>query len=799
MRKTKKIIVSLLLFFILLIGTAISYASSAASHKNKRENTTISANTAKKKNKKKFYHLNYSYYFKPVGVDGHGDIAKFNEYQDIKSGVSGGLSVDYLNGANYFRLMGKEIGLDTTKVKLQTGMYGDYSVTAEFDEIPHNYAFGVNTLYSGIGSNTLYFSPNVQNALAGNKKPPTVSAMESFLDNPDNLTNFDEAIYRNNYKVGASYTPQNNLTLATSVTWDHETGEQPYFANLPSPPSPGFDSVELAEPIDYDTLNGNFQAQYLAKPFYVTAQFSQSSFTDNNTQLIFANPFYYLNSAIPSEGALSLPPSNQAENFSFSGAVFSLPWQGRLTLSGEWGSEWQDQALLPYTINSSLIGINFNGTPFNASNPANLPVSSCDCAASTLFYNAFYTASPLSFLHLRAHYNEFSYDNTTPVINFPGYVNYDSAWVPGSNPNSPYSYRDYTTSGEAAFDLYRNTTFTASFQNKISDLTDLEASHLNENKYEFALDSSDITDWLNFHIDYSTGNRTGNFNLFSATGPTGGLVDTSLFPYSVYFFEENRYDDKWHWLLNFTPTNSANFTVDIINEKDIYNNPVSGTNPNYPASILVQNFGLQGDNHSSYTLDGDFRLTRKNRLSLFFSKADYQYNQLSRQWTPFSASNPYTGKFPGFFSYDNWTALTNDRSYTYGGNFTSHINKAQALKLNYTNSQNWGSILPIDPVGPAALDSTPYPFLPFANNNDTSKDQTFNLRYLYTFDKGGKILTIGYENESLWINDYDLAGEVLVYPVTPTPAAAAASGLWMDTLPGNYSVNVYYASIKFKF
>ncbi len=797
MKNIIKIFAALLVF--LLLTTCQSFASSSTAHKNKPA-AAAQTKAAKKKDPKKkpYYHFHYSYYFKPVGVDGHGDIAKFNEYQDIQSGVSGGLSVNYLNGANYFRLMSRDIGLDTTKVRLQTGIYGDYGVTASFEEIPHNYEFGVNTLYSGIGSNALYFSPNVQNALAGNKKPPSVSAVDSFLSNPENLTNFNEAIYRNNYKVGLSYTPQNNLILTTHVTWDHETGEQPYFANLPSPPSPGFDSVELAEPIDYDTLNGNFQLQYLSKPFYLTAQFSQSSFTDNNTELLFSNPFYSINAEIPLEGAISLPPSNQAENLSFSGAVFSLPWEGRLTVSGEWGSEWQNQPLLPYTINSSIIGTNFNGSPFNASNPAYLPVSSCDCTADTLFYNAFYTASPLNFLHLRGHYNEFSYDNTTPIISFPGYVSYDSVWAPGVVSTSPYSYRDYTTSGAAAFDLYRNTTFTASFKNEISDLTDLEASHLNENKYEFALDSSDITDWLNFHIDYSTGNRTGNFDLFSAAGPTLGVVDTSLFPYSVYFFEENRYDDKWHWLINFTPTNSANFTIDIVNEKDIYNNPVSGTNPDYSAYILVPNFGLQSDNHSSYSLDGDFRLTKKNRLSLFYSKADYQYNQLSRQWTPFSASNPYTGKFHGFFSYDNWTALTNDRTYTYGANFTSHITKTQALKLNYTNSQNWGSILPIDPIGPAALDSTPYAFLPFNNNNDTYKNQTLNFRYIYTFNKGGKILTIGYENEALWVNDYDLSGEVLVYPVTTNPAASA-TGLWMDTLPGNYSVNVYYASIEFKF
>ncbi|MCL5055747.1 MAG: MtrB/PioB family outer membrane beta-barrel protein [Firmicutes bacterium] len=827
---------------IFIITILLIFPSLLSIARTKGKTKTKSRSSARAKSKSKIpspHYMNFEYYLVPRIVSGERESAKFNEFQDLVTGVSGGLLVNYLKGANYFNLHARNIGLDTNRVDFQTGSYGNYGINAFFDEIPHNYMYNVKTLYSGIGTANLTLPPDVQNTLASTQNgvyqstPLTAQTLDGFLNNPLYYHLFDETKYRSQFGVKATDTPNNTLTLTGRVHWTRETGEEPYFGDF------GINSVELSEPINYDILNSGFKAEYLKSPYYFTASYHHSFFTNNNQELIFANPFnavandnddmndpwwgysHYVGSG-PAVGGISLPPSDQYQDLSFSGAVFALPWHGRFTLAGSWGLMWQNQALLPYTTNTALTGVNFNGAAFDPSNPASLPISSCDCKASTLYYNALYTASPVHFIHLKAHYREYSFDNQTPLTHFPGMATGDLWWENDTGTGGLVnqfntSYRNITTGGEVSFNLFKNTSFTTSFNNNITDNTDLEAAHLSENKVKFSFDSYALASWLNFHISYYFANRNGTYDPWA---PYDGVIQTWEFPYLVHFNEAKRYRDQFLWLVNFSPIDRVSLTAYLLNGKDIYNNQVPMSYAGYSTTALVPMFGLQDDSHSLYSLSGDFQVAQRSRLSLFYSNESYRYDQLSRTWVmmPLSTSDPYppsltgcfapspicdgpTGVEPGWFSYSNWTAGSVDRVITFGWNFMSHLANHLKFKFRYTQSQDWGSIFPYSPLAPASypyIDYNDHIYLPYLNDNTSSREQELNPVFTYTLGKGKtkKIISFGYLNESLILNDYQLDG--LTY-VPVSPSGNYKGQFLMDTLPGNFSVNVYYMTFGFKF
>ncbi|MRR59304.1 MAG: hypothetical protein EG824_14000, partial [Deltaproteobacteria bacterium] len=109
-----------------------------------------------------------------IGSEIRGDEAKFNEYRDINSGVTGNFAVDFARKGYYLELLGENFGVNTDagqsyenqKYTIDGGRYGSFKYNLFYDELPHNFTFGAKTLFSGVGSSALV-APVASNAAVG--------------------------------------------------------------------------------------------------------------------------------------------------------------------------------------------------------------------------------------------------------------------------------------------------------------------------------------------------------------------------------------------------------------------------------------------------------------------------------------------------------------------------------------------------------------------------------------------------------------------------------------------------------
>jgi hypothetical protein len=78
----------------------------------------------------------------PMQVDIKGSQAKFNEYRDLRDGVSGNIGLRYDAGKDYLDLRAGDIGRRDQKYELEGGSRGTFEFHLGYDEIPHNFSSG---------------------------------------------------------------------------------------------------------------------------------------------------------------------------------------------------------------------------------------------------------------------------------------------------------------------------------------------------------------------------------------------------------------------------------------------------------------------------------------------------------------------------------------------------------------------------------------------------------------------------------------------------------------------------------
>lgn len=712
-------------------------------------------------------------------VAGGGDLAKFNEYRDITSGFSGAVGLNQSDGKSFVRLEADEIGRTDNCYNLTTGLYGTFKATLYSNELPHNFAYGAETLYDGAGTNHLTLPAGVQTFLQGSTSSANAATRLTSLI-PD-ANSIDLALYRKTYGAAFEYTPTKEVTVNAGLSWENRTGDEPMFGSF------GFsNTVELPEPIDYDTFDRNIGAEYAGDEMYLSANYAMSTFTDGNNDLIWANPFRDSDStsaeafassyaAGSSSGMMSLDPDNRYENLSTTGAWRNLPGHGTLAVTSSWSWTQDDASLLPYTINSAIVPGAAGNPPFAADSLASLPSPSVNENVSTALINAYYNANPVSFIHLTGRFREYNYQNDTPITTFPGFVIADAVWSAGSISTVPTGFRDITDTFEAGFDLLPRTTLTLHYDNDDFDRTDnREAPHLDEDDYSASIDSFPVS-WMDAHITYDKSRRGGLYDPFASTG---GALNTSIFPYLVEYDEGDRDQFGTNALVSFFPSDSFTVSASLDNDKDIYFDSL---------------FGLLNDARNSFSVDADYEATERLDFDASWDKEAYLNDQAARQWSPGGIGSPYV--IPGYFSYSNWTAESLDRVGTVEGGLKFKLDpKSAVFQTHYSYSRELGSIDFNSPLGTAANDANPFVPLSFPNV-DSSKLQTLDAHFTYTFPHE-RTLTVGWMWQRLGIDDYNYQG----FTYVPVSLAGAYNGaLLMGTLPQGYDVNVYYVTYGFHF
>ena len=692
--------------------------------------------------------------------DNAEDSAKFNEYRDIRQGVTGDVNLLIeKKDQYYFRLDGQGIGLGDQRLEFEGNYWGTFKFDVIYDKIPHNYAFGVPTLYLGTGSDRLTLNDALQQEMQDTPIQDRADRLKSF---------FNEAVYgdigfnRDALKTQLEFPLLEPFNLRIEIGREDSEGTQPYagafgLSNL----------VEIAEPIDYETTQLKVLGEYAQKAAYLSASYTLSIFNNNGDTLTFDNPLRATDSPFsgPEAGRHDLAPDNLYQALSFTGSMRDLPLNSTIAATASWGQMTQDEDLIPYTSNSAIR----TSSGANASDPGSLPRQQVEAKVNTSLYYLKLTSRPLSFMNVTGKLRHYAYDNDTERITFPGYVSADAFWIGDEINNLPTSYKKTLAGLDVGFDLAKRTRLNLGYTFDQTRRTNREVDRQQDNIFLGSIDTKPL-EWMAVRASYEWTARDisdYNYTVFEETGSPSSQLPL-LRKYDQADFIRNRIQ----LLVSLYPlealTVSGSYTY---GQDDFDDSP----------------YGLQDDRHHIYSLDADYAVTDRLSCNAFYSYEKYRNQQQARQWFP-TADDPF-GSESG-----DWSAENTDEVNTIGGGIRFQlIPKRLDLDVRYSYSKATGDIEFASPLG-GAEDPNPYVPAAFPEVDDT-KFHTLNAKLKYAFGKGFSV-TLGYLWEKFDYDDFNTQG----FTNVPADDAGLYKGaLLSGTFPEDYNVNVFYTKLSYRF
>ena len=338
-------------------------------------------------------------------VDVDTDSAKFSEYRDTSQGLL--IPRLQLSGATedhnrHLDLLLARVGRDDARYLFDYGYSGKYELSVDYNRIPHRFGNNGRTLFSQTGPGRYEIADPVQGVLqtaigtqfAANRAGVNFAFLNNLLQ-PFLAAEapIDIGLQRDRTRADLAVRDMTGLDWSLSVTHENRTGNRAYGAAF------GFNNVtELAEPIDYDTTGAELKGEWTGKTSGVQVGYRYSKFENQISTLIWDNPFRRTDST---DASAYLSPSSSSVGGSSLGIADLAPENdaGSLFLSGRarFGGHWnasgavtytemkQDDRLLPFTLNTSIIGDNpFTGATFRATDPSALPATSAGAEADAL-------------------------------------------------------------------------------------------------------------------------------------------------------------------------------------------------------------------------------------------------------------------------------------------------------------------------------------------------------------------------------------------------------------------------------
>lgn len=392
------------------------------------------------------------------------DSSKFEEYRD----VSGGLYIPYVY---YMRdevsIRGVDLGQRDQRLSLGFDL-GAWSMAVDYDEIPHFWGNDGRTLHQQTSRGVWEVSDTLQgafqNAIAA---VPRASVNFTFLRdlvapsfNAGNVVDIEAR--REKIAVAASMgeTTDDGLpgAMTTRLTASHETRS----GDKPAGGAFGFGNVvQVPEPTEYSVDSVGASLELIVPRGLIRGGLRVNQFDNRAETLTFDNPFRAVDSTDPNAyqspggasvngprlGRIALQPDNRALTANV-GGLFRLPGNSRLSGDLVVGRMVQDQLLLPFATNTAITA------PFDATDPANLPVDRFEGQIDTMALNVNFNSRPWTNVGINARVRMYDLDNGSDRIRFEqGYARFDSSWNSTGRITVPYSYRNDRADVSVSYDF----------------------------------------------------------------------------------------------------------------------------------------------------------------------------------------------------------------------------------------------------------------------------------------------------------------------------------------------------------
>jgi MtrB/PioB family decaheme-associated outer membrane protein len=701
----------------------------------------------------------------PIGqiLSIEGNKSKFNEYRDIRTGGTGDAAVQAEKGKYYLDFTATDVGRKDQSYDLHGGQWGSFKFNLKYDELPHNFTENAKTFYSGVGGNSLTYTP----------QPPS-----TFLPNTNFNTwnTFDYSIQRNTSSGGFKLDMLKPLFFEVSAAREERRGVMPIGA---AGTSPGGISLELPAPVNYRTDTLKFEAGYLKNPLSLTLRYTYGQFQNDNANLNFINPAT-ANTAATTD-SFTLPPNNNYYKIDFKGAV-KLPWNSKFNADASYAQNESSRNLFNSYVSNSR---------GSAADPGTAPISNIGIQGRTgilltnnVFngkldiqnYNFVITTNPLYFLDAKLFYKYYETFNKSTQITTtdPGPTPAGVTPTILNNEDRLFDYLTYRYGGQLGFKLpmsfYLTGEYTQVHTSRKRDDIPVNDDYI----YGAELRWSGV-DFMVARMSYEYLYRQAE-----VTNPTD---PTSIDNWLRRFDAASKSQDTVKANLDLFPVEDLSISLGY-----------RWRQIRYTDTIL----GLQTWWGNEYHVDADYLLFKRVKLFGYF---DYEYartDQIERSFTVASASNP---ELPPTASAFNWTITATDYNWTYGaGTEVYAIPKKLTFLFQYSFVQSKG-FADYTYLMPANLLAAQLPVNTRTQDNiDIINPDNYRLTYYLAKATYNPIkplsLALAWTYEEYKYDDAQLNG----YSHVPTGSAGAILGFLTGAYANqDYRANILLASLSYLF
>jgi len=613
--------------------------------------------------------------------------SKFDEYREVPDGAYVpffGLS-SFTDGGRY-AITGEDVGQRDVRYTVEAER-GDFGLNFVYDQIPHRFGNDAKTLLqkTSVGrleiSDTLQrsFQTSIEQQFAINRAGVNFAFLRDLVaPSFESANTIDIELDRKRGLFELSYGP--------GELWDWNADESTgsgtplgsaygvklaYFqedrvGDRQAGTSFGFGNVvETLEPIDYVTRDLGMSAELPVKNAVIRGGISYNDFSNAIPSLIFDNPFRVTDStdanayAAPgagsiagsSRGQVALPPDNKAITGSV-GLLMKLPASSRLNADVAMSRWSQNEALLPYSINTAIT------SPLNAADRNSLPVSNFDGKITTLTGGLSFASRPLPKLGINARYRVNEMDNSSERVEFPGYVRFDGVWEAIPRISVPYETNTRRGDVSVTYDL-GPVTLEGGYRNDVINRTFRETEETTEDAVRLAADFRPLS-WIAVRTSYEVGSR--DYDHYDPERSEHASYIGAGDPVNLQLLR--RYDqaakdlNRVSALVQLTPFD-GNFgiTLQVLRSSDDYNKD--------------SDFGLLKSKSQSYTVEADYAPADRWNVYAFYSNEMYDTFQRGRQ----------SGAVLSTDGRNDWTASVKDDVGSIGVGGTYALNERAELKV----------------------------------------------------------------------------------------------------------------------
>lgn len=591
--------------------------------------------------------------------------SKFEEYRDLDSGFLGALrlSGESGDGDRTLDFAADHVGRDDARYTFAYGLAGRYELLLDYNKIPHRFGNDGHMLWSRTAPGRYEIADptqlQIQRAIEQRFAMSPTGVNFAFLNGLitpylDAAQEIDLGLQRDRTLARIGLGNMGPLAWGLEVRHENRKGNRPFGASF------GFNNVtEIPEPIDYDTTDAELAGEWNGRQGGLRFGYRNSRFENNVGTVIWDNPFRAIDSTDPnayqspsassingsSRGFADLAADNQANLLFLDGrARFAGNWW--INGNASYNVMSQDDPLLPYTLNTSIVGLDENGNPFDPTNVANLSrrkadaevdVTSLNANAGTRFGEDFE-------LIFRARY--YDYDNQTARLEIPGYVRFHSAWEDIGRITVPYSYTRQDLGAELGWDVTGKSRLGLGYRLQSWDREFREVDSSDEDVLFLTYDARPAS-WVNLRARYETGDRSiDGYDPEAAELSFLHPEGLSNNPELRKFAQAARQYDEIRLSTDFYPVEAWTITMGA-----------SGRSEDYDESRL----GLLDDELFQYNAEVSYTPGDTLTVYLFGQRADRNVFQRARQ----------SGATPSAREIDDWELDADEINDTWGVGATS--------------------------------------------------------------------------------------------------------------------------------